>query len=315
MGALLGTLVRDQESGSLVLPAGAPRMDLWVLLRLYPRGGGCDVALVALHTLAAAARQLTVERSGVSVHVRLFISDAFPEVQMARWVSRAVSMFGDAAEVSSQRCAAGNVPSYDSVMTFVRDQAAAGVMVNTSVLYMLEDDYVHAASELVEVMSLFASHDPPFIIPYDYPDRYTRSDNRDAGSVSVVAGQHRHWRTAESMTVTFAARLHTVLTHRGSLPHPLSDRARSYALIDRGAYILAPLPSLAAHMERLTGDIEPYVSLYFDWRAFARDAINAAAAKGHALAPDECSPPAAAQRTRVAERVHERVNKREDVRS
>ena len=193
----LGTLVRDRGSGSLVLPAGAPSMDLWVLLRLYPRDGGCDVALVALHTLAAATRQLAGERSGlsVSVHVRLFISDAFPEAQSARWVLRAVSMFGDAAEVSSQRCAAGNVPSYDSVMMFVRDQAAAGVMVNTSVVYVCEDDYIHATSELVEVMSLFASHDPPFVIPYDYPDRYTRSDNRDDGAVSVVAGLHRHWRT------------------------------------------------------------------------------------------------------------------------
>ena len=117
------------------------------------------------------------------------------------------------------------------------------------------------------------------------------------------------------MTVTFAARLHTVLTHWGALPHPLSDRQRSYALIDKGAHILAPLPSLAAHMEQLTGDIEDYVSLYFDWRAFARAAINAAVAEGHALAPDECLAPTAAQRTRDAERIHERVNKREDVRS
>ncbi len=138
------------------------------------------------------------------------------------------------------------------------------------------------------MVSLFRSHDPPFVVPYDYPDRYTRTDNRDDGYISVVAGQFRHWRTVESMTVTFATRLRTVLARWGALPHPLNDRERAYALIEVGEYVLGPMPGLAAHMERFVGAAESYVPLYFDWVGFARAAFDAANFDGYTLQLGEC---------------------------
>ena len=47
-------------------------------------------------------------------------------------------MFGDAADVTSQRCPVGNVASYDCVLAFARERIGVGAVGNESVLYFLE---------------------------------------------------------------------------------------------------------------------------------------------------------------------------------
>ena len=56
-------------------------------------------------------------------------------------------------------------------------------------VYLVEDDYFHHASAVAEMLGVFASHDPCFVAPYDYADRYWWGGNRLDGKVTVLAGQ------------------------------------------------------------------------------------------------------------------------------
>ena len=132
---------------------------------------------------------------------------------------------------------------------------------------LLEDDYLLQPSALAELLGVFASHRPCFAAPYDGADRYTTSFNEDDGAVTVVAGQHRHWRTVRALSVTYAARLGMMRLLRPLLPHPLDDYDNSQRLAAAlgGGAILTPLPGLASHIENIGHFSEPYVALYHDY--------------------------------------------------
>lgn len=109
--------------------------------------------------------------------------------------------------------------------------------------------------------------------------------NDDDGSITILAGKQRHWRTISSTTVTLAARVETMLYfHRlGMLPHPMNDYYNSLSLQQAGASIVSPIPGMSSHVEKYDDyrsyrtehdDSSEYVSLYFDWFSFAESIIN-----------------------------------------
>jgi len=105
----------------------------------------------------------------------------------------------------------------------------ASVQGERTVVFLVEEDYLHTADMLPQVLSFFRAYNPCVVVPYDYPDRYAYDDayTRHFYARNVVLkGTGNHWRTVDSTTVTYAARLHVfrdVLRIRGSkgMPGPL----------------------------------------------------------------------------------------------
>jgi hypothetical protein len=149
--------------------------------------------------------------------------------------------------------------------------------------YMVEDDYVHARGAiegLLEGLTL-----APYVSLYDHADKYAGGHfvGRSGGELArVLVGATRHWRTASSTTMTFAARQGTVqadatvweLFTMGTYPHDFGIWAALYG--SRGRALVTPLPSLATHAD--VAFLAPLV----DW--------GAALQGGAGLAPGETAP-------------------------
>ena len=190
-----------------------------------------------------------------------------------------------AAALEIVHCPAGNVASHACLTEMLfngslsssggvstSDDDSGGDGGDDAVVLLLEDDYLLQRSALAELVGVFASHAPCFAAPYDGADRYSTGFNEDDGAVTVVAGQHRHWRTVRALSVTYAARLGTLRLLRPLLPHPLDDYDNSQRLVAAlgGGAILTPLPGLASHIENIGHFSEAYVGLYYDYVALGQ---------------------------------------------
>jgi hypothetical protein len=109
--------------------------------------------------------------------------------------------------------------------------------------------------------------------------------NDDDGKITIIAGKNRHWRTVSSTTVTFAARLETVLYfyNLNMLPHPENDYYNALSMYRLGASIVSPISGMVSHVEKFDDyrsyrtafdDSSEYVSLYFDWVGFGQFLVN-----------------------------------------
>mmetsp|Transcript_14523 Transcript_14523/g.24093 ORF Transcript_14523/g.24093 Transcript_14523/m.24093 type:complete len:285 (+) Transcript_14523:408-1262(+) len=175
------------------------------------------------------------------------------------------------------KCPNGNNPSFQCMMDTVFHHRKEGLIENSDIVYFVEDDYIHKPEATKELIDIFSSHDPCFAVPYDYGDRYYRSDfNDDDGKITLIAGKGRHWRTVHATTVTYSARFETMeyFHNKDMLPYPPDDYFRSLSISKAGAPIVSPLPSLATHLEyygkyldkpTAFSDSHEYVSLYYDW--------------------------------------------------
>ncbi|MBR3747829.1 MAG: hypothetical protein IKP64_01215 [Selenomonadaceae bacterium] len=156
-------------------------------------------------------------------------------------------------------------------------------------LYLLEDDYLHlpgsrqALSEGLEIAD--------YVTLYDHPDMY-HPDGKgmnpfvhdDFPKCSIYLTAHTHWRSTVSTTMTFAARVKTLIEDRevwklfskGTTPHDFfsfimltgqDDMSEARRVAKRGEILLAriiaenfflerkkrllisPMPSFATHVE------------------------------------------------------------------
>jgi len=164
------------------------------------------------------------------------------------------------------------------MMSVAEQRLLAPKQSNSSIFYFIEDDYLHLPTATAELVEVFISHDPCFAVPYDYADRYMMPEdvNIDDGRVTVIAGRRRHWRTVSSMTVTFATRGDSFLYFKDMLPHPLNDYHNSVEIIRHNGSIIAPLPSLASHIENYYyfNAYTQFVSLYHDWHAMGQELVT-----------------------------------------
>ena len=72
--------------------------------------------------------------------------------------------------------------------------------------YIVEDDYLHTKEALNTCRHVIGDKMwDHFVVPYDYPDRYTM-DNSPCG---LMVGPSCHWRTNPSATYTLMAQTHT----------------------------------------------------------------------------------------------------------
>ena len=135
---------------------------------------------------------------------------------------------------------------------------------------------------LRDTIEFFVSHNPCFVHPTDYPDRYRLNINDDDGRITIVAGRTRLWRSITSTTVTYACRMRTFLAFEDVIMQPKTDWGASHDIRSRGgdAVFFSAIPSHGAHTETLRlrhkneriseGDTAAY---YKDWWLFARRAL------------------------------------------
>lgn len=171
--------------------------------------------------------------------------------------------------------AAGNSGSYRIALRAALDSTWP----DEDLVYLCEDDYVHAVSALHCLYG--AARDltsPAYFTLYDHPDLY----DRHARSQSTVAfAASRHWRQVPSTCMTFAARLGALRRDRrihwaGTIPNTPRDqriwqatlRTGPLALLPRrrSGPMVSPMPSLATHAE--ADQLAPGV----DWEEVAADA-------------------------------------------
>jgi len=167
----------------------------------------------------------------------------------------------------------GNSSSYLRALEYIVE------LDGNDIFYLSEDDYLYlpqALSAFVDVIERLAL--VHYATLYDHPDRYTRSDNKSVpGGEYIYISNTNHWRTVESTCCTFGGRvlalkedldIHEKFTRNKNAP---GDRNIWYKTIGIREYfrkhakrvLIAPIPSLATHME------SEYLSPFIDWEAIA----------------------------------------------
>jgi len=271
---LLGALERPQQANGELLfskmATGVEPLHVWFRMsqRRHRQGNepvNLPVPVLSFLSLVGSLRALSPDqRQATALHVLL---NGF--VGRAAWVDWLNHTVGDVVRVIDidENCPAGNDQSYRYMMGRIyehRDPKA--------VMFLLEDDYLNHPEMLAEVVQLFASHNVCMVVPYDYMDRYTISDNIDDGHIKVIAGVRRHWRTVESSTVTFVSRLQVMNAVKDKLPAPWDDRGRCRKLRKLGVEIWGPLPTLSTHFTLV--DFAHFQSPFIDYFQFIRDLFN-----------------------------------------
>mmetsp|Transcript_11604 Transcript_11604/g.11626 ORF Transcript_11604/g.11626 Transcript_11604/m.11626 type:complete len:369 (+) Transcript_11604:102-1208(+) len=288
-----GNLVRKYHSnGKLVFMDGIdPTENLEVFLRLHPDKRSentayspYDVPSASSLSFARTLDELT-EKQRNQTFISILLNgigegegERERERELTSWLGWVEYLFKNRTQYQTYICPTGNVASYNCMLDLAREHMRTNANSNDTIYYFVEDDYLHLPSATSELIEVFRSHDPCFAVPYDYADRYMMPQdiNIDDGRVTVIAGRRRHWRSVSSITVTFATRGDAFSHFRYILPHPLNDFHNSLEITRLNGSIIAPLPSLASHIENYYyfDHRTQFISLYHDWHAMGRDLVE-----------------------------------------
>eukprot|EP01041_Mallomonas_annulata_P005352 gene5352-10701_t len=281
-----GNLVRKFGSdGELVFMEGIePTEHIEIFLRIHPdkrsENQGYDPRDLPSATSYSFA--MTLDKLSDTQRNKTFVSilvNGVTDTDIQQWMDWLEFLFQNRTAYQVYICPQGNVASYNCMMKVARQRLQSDPKKSAdTILYFLEDDYLHLPSSTSELIQIFLSHDPCLAVPYDYADRYIMpSDiNIDDGKISVIAGRHRHWRTVSSVTVTFATRVDAFLYFNDILPHPLNDYNNSVEITKRNGTILSPIPSLSSHIENFHyfDHRTQFVSLYHNWHKMGQDLLK-----------------------------------------
>lgn len=154
--------------------------------------------------------------------------------------------------------------------TFRMAYEEAVVQDDDTLVYFLEDDYLHCSGSLQRLVAVAQSGISDYFTLYDHPDKYQgKSPNPyvvNGGEKSKVyfAGNH-HWKTTDSTTMTFAAFADTLRRDKKyfwrwtvtSHPYDFYIFLELKKLAKRT--LVSPIPSLSTH-----GDSD-FLALGIDW--------------------------------------------------
>lgn len=123
----------------------------------------------------------------------------------------------------------------------------------SSILYFLEDDYIHKDNWVDYLIDGFES-DFDYISLYDHPDKY----RRDFNQVALKVGKLTYWRKTTSTCNTFATRgrtlvedaqVHYYFSRYPSQPNLASRDQRKFEVLSKynARVIATPIPSIATH--------------------------------------------------------------------
>ena len=148
-----------------------------------------------------------------------------------------------------------------------------GLEQGKSLLFFVEDDYIHHSDMLLESLEFYANNvgvrpgmDDMVVHPCDYPDRYYRSLHTSW----ILPGKARHWRSIRQTTCTFLMSRNTLeehwdkymgFTQYGKDPGVTEDTTinRVYDTVN----CFSPMPTLSLHLQ-----FETCISPFTDWEAW-----------------------------------------------
>ncbi|HSX12386.1 MAG TPA: hypothetical protein VLF61_02735 [Rhabdochlamydiaceae bacterium] len=133
-----------------------------------------------------------------------------------------------------------------------------------TILYFLEDDYLHKEGWVNILQEGFTLPGIDYVTLYDHKDKYFLPSYTHLES-KIFHTESCHWRTTPSTTNTFAMRFKTLLKHQEiqrafSKERKISaDHEKFCALKEAGATLISSIPGWATHAE------PAYASPCFNW--------------------------------------------------
>jgi hypothetical protein len=279
---LLGSLVRSSNDGELYFrTVAASLQDVHLIMRYSPRvdaEGGLNLSVATSYLISKNLQRLSLAQRN-RTRMTVFLSEKFDESTYSRmdaWFRQIYEPY--VLSMMIMRAPAGNQKSWEFSINYIKRNSQIGL---DTIVFQLENDYVCESDMLKDTIEFFASHNPCFVHPTDYPDRYTMPINNDDQHITVVAGRTRVWRSITSATVTYACRLRTLLAFDHVLFQPNNDWANSQLIRKLGgnAAIFSAIPSHCAHLEtalRSHGPLDgiQVAAFYKDWWKMAWQALS-----------------------------------------
>ena len=270
---LLGGLKRNSRTGELFFPEEKNSLeDVSLFLRYSPRKateGGHSLPLATSYLLSKNLQKLS-RKQQMRTNVFVFLSEAYDKnsyKQLENWFINISNPYTNRTEIIRTR--SGNQKSWEFVVNFIKKQ---NIDLNR-ILFLIEDDYIFESEMVGDTIQFFASHNPCFVHPTDYPDRYQMNINDDDGQITIVAGKTRLWRSITSTTVTYAYRFKTFLAFEDTLMQPKDDWKASHRIRQRAGnkVFFSAIPSHGAHSETLSWPNETDPTSKMKFSAYYQD--------------------------------------------
>lgn len=134
------------------------------------------------------------------------------------------------------------------------DHVAAQKFSPETIIYFLEDDYIHKKGWIDILREAFTLPNVDYATLYDHKDKYFLPDYEELRS-RIFHTASCHWRTTPSTTNTYAMRFKTLLrdydVHRAfSEGRKITeDHAKFCCLSNQGAVLVSSIPGWATHAE------------------------------------------------------------------
>ncbi|GAB6012645.1 hypothetical protein [Viscerimonas tarda] len=137
-----------------------------------------------------------------------------------------------------------------------------------SIVYLLEDDYVHRPNSLKVLIEGIELGEAEYVSLYDHPDKYTYGTSKNpfikgGEKTRVFLTDTTHWKITSSTTMTFATRVGTLRADWPIINRWTVKRALDfYMFIDlrrKGRRLISPIPSYATHGQH------PFIAPLVDW--------------------------------------------------
>lgn len=147
---------------------------------------------------------------------------------------------------------------------FMLDLAFSKKVSDDTIIYFLEDDYLHRKGWVNILREGIALKDVSYVTLYDHKDKYFLPSYKDLASKLYVTSSS-HWRQTPSTTNTFAATFATLkrdaeVHYKFSKGKKISeDHAKFLKLGEQGAMLISPIPGWSSHLE------PEYASPCIDW--------------------------------------------------
>jgi hypothetical protein len=137
---------------------------------------------------------------------------------------------------------------------FLLEYAVSRGFSDETILYFLEDDYLHRPGWVDILIEGFSLEKADYITLFDHGDKYQFPEFESLPSI-LYHTRSCHWRTTPSTTNTHAMRLHTLKKHYEvhraySLGRKITlDHAKFLRLGEMGARLISAVPGWSTHVE------------------------------------------------------------------
>lgn len=136
-----------------------------------------------------------------------------------------------------------------------------------TLIYFLEDDYLHKTGWLSILREGFSIPSIDYVTLYDHKDKYAVAEYPNLRS-RIFHTKSCHWRTTPSTTNTYAMRFQTLkrdlAIHRAYSENVFitKDHAKFTTLAEQGAILISSIPGYATHAE------PAFASPCADWQSY-----------------------------------------------